>query len=474
MKIELDSHDEFDQERLFLCQLITNTDLFKEVSPSFNPDLLSSEYTRIVGKWIHHHFKKTQTAPGKDLQTIFNRRSKEIRDKDVVKNISLLLKSLSKDWARYKITNVHYSSEEIITYLEEQNARKLQEDIADAIDRNDFKKVPSLALGYRKVQPVYAKGESVFSNPEKYIKAFNKDNMSLFSLQGDLGKLVGPFRRGEFSAIAARTKAGKTYFKWYIARRAASAGLKGVFFNLEVSENMFNRRIWQDFSGMPKVTKRVRLPFFDENGDIDYKYEERKGPGELSSVEFSKKLRNYQSLYSPGNIYPITYPRGVATLADMRNDVRRLWEYEGYMADFIVLDYMDIIRYDGPLRDQYEIENALWRDTAAWASEDNIAIVSSTQGNMESFDGKTFTAKGIGGVYKKLSHPDKILALYSGELDENQSIIRIKRLFDRDHGPSSAECVVLHGFDIGRFYMGSRMADNVGNLEKKRQKRGRS
>lgn len=473
MHIEIDDHSEFDQERLFLCQLITNTDLLKEVFPQFDPDLLSSEYSTIVGKWIKQHFKETQSAPGKDLQTIFSRRSGEIRDKEVVKNISILLKSLSSDWSKYKIVNKEYNAKEIINYLDEQNARRLHDEIEDSIDRGDFKRVPQLAMGYQKIQIVSSIGESIFSGGEKYVEAFQESNQRLFSLQGALGKVVGPFRRGELSAIAARTKGGKTYLKWYCARRAASQGLKGVYFNLEVNKNMFNRRVWQDLSGSPKKDKKVRLGFFDEDGDIDYRYEDRKGPSNMSSEEFEKKIKKYKALYKHGDIWPITYPRGKASLTDMRNDVKRLWEYHGYQTDFVVVDYADIIRYDGFMKDKHEIENAIWQETASWAAEDNIAVLTSTQGNLDSFDGKNFSAKGVGGVYKKLSHVDKLIALYSGDLDEDQGVVRVKRLFDRDMGPSGKECVVIQGFDIGRFYVDSRFAEEVGNIESGKKKRGR-
>lgn len=471
MKIEINEHSEYDQERLFLCQLITNTAMLKAVFQQFNPDLLSSEYSRILGKWIIQHFKETQQAPGKDLQTIFSRRSGEITDKDVVKNISILLKSLSEDWSKYRIVNIDYNVNALIAYLDEQNARQLSEDIESAVSIGDWKRVPLLASGYKKIQTTSAVGNSVFHNPEKYVEAFNEDNQKLFKLQGALGQTVGWFRRGEMSAVAARTKGGKSYFKWYCARRAAAAGLKVVYFNLEINEKMFYRRVWQDFAAIPKYDKEVRIGFFDEDNEIDYRYEHRKGPGSMSGEDFKKKAGVYRNLYKNGDIRVFTYPRGKVTIQDMRNDVKRLWEYQGFQADEIIGDYMDIIKPDTHHKDKFEMENATWESAAAWAAEDNIGFLSSTQGNLDAFDGKSFGAKGIGGVYKKLSHPDKLIAMFSGELDEEQSVIRVKRLYDRDSGPSSDECVVITGMDIGRFYIDSKMAKDVGNLEAAKKKR---
>jgi len=472
MKIEINDYDEFDQERLFLCQLITNTGMLKEVFNQFDPNLLSSEYSQIIGKWIKQHFKETQSAPGKDLQTIFSRRSGEIRDKDVVKNISILLGSLSEDWEKYKIVNIDYNAKAFINFMDEQNARRLGEDVTDAIDIGDFKRVHELASGYQKIQVVSSIGESIFDNPSKYVDAFHEEDQRLFKLQGALGSTVGWFRRGEFSAIVARTKGGKSYFKWYCARRGASAGLKGIYFNLEINHKMFDRRVWQDLTASPKYDKEVKIGFFDEDNDIDYKYENRKGPSGKNETDFKKKIHQFKNLYRQGDVYPITYPRGKATLTDMRNDTKRLWEYHGYQADYVIIDYMDEIKPDTHHKDKFEIENAIWQSTAAWAAEDNIGIISSTQGNLDSFDGKSFGAKGVGGVYKKLSHPDKLVAMFSGELDEEQSVVRIKRLYDRDSGPSSKVCVVITGMDIGRFYIDSRMAEEVGNLETGKRKRG--
>ena len=61
------------------------------------------------------------------------------------------MKSLSADWSKYRIVNKDYNAKEIINYLDEQNARRLQEDIEDAIERGDFKKVPQLAINYKKI-----------------------------------------------------------------------------------------------------------------------------------------------------------------------------------------------------------------------------------------------------------------------------------------------------------------------------------
>ena len=67
MEIERDDLSSYDQERTFLGQLITNTEILKKVYPVLDPEVMSNEYIVQQGKAMSVDSKQKRQRPIQDM-----------------------------------------------------------------------------------------------------------------------------------------------------------------------------------------------------------------------------------------------------------------------------------------------------------------------------------------------------------------------------------------------------------------------
>ena len=459
MNIERDDASEYDQERVFLSQMITNTELLHEVRSILDPELFANDYSQILARWIIRYYDQHNKSPREDMETLFIENRETIRDKDVRKNISILLKRLSKDWEKYDGLNPEYTGKQITKHLRRQSIYKLAEDIVADVDIGDLSAAESRVANYGRIEPLKEGFVNIFKDSEKIHDAFHDEKETLFTLKGDLGKAVGPIYRGELMRLIAPTKAGKTWFKLMCGTDAGLKNLKTVIFNLEVTENMYLRRAFQGLLGAPNRDGIVKLPYLDGHV-LKWKEVKRERP-EFTHGFIQEKQRKWNLLLKEGGIYLRTFPRGKCTFPDIENELNILRRTEGVDPDLIIVDYADILRSGRRFTGKQDEENFVWESLAALAVERNAAVITSTQGNRQSFDGKTYGVEGLGGYYDKLSHAGKIFSLIVGEEERRKGLCRVQYWYERGDQGDFREVTVLTGFSIGRMYLDSIFSDNL-------------
>ena len=104
MNIQVDDCSEFDEENVYILQLITNTSLLTYCRGILDPRLASNKYTEHVLRWVMHYYDLTGKAPQKDITSLYLENKDKI-DKDEAENIQILLSNLDGN-ADYSVNNV--------------------------------------------------------------------------------------------------------------------------------------------------------------------------------------------------------------------------------------------------------------------------------------------------------------------------------------------------------------------------------
>lgn len=142
----------------------------------------------------------------------------------------------------------------------------------------------------------------------------------------DLDNKLGRFRPGELIIMAGRPGQGKTIFALNVATHNAEQGRRGLFFSLEMSEEILVAR---QLAGLSGVSVR-------EMDDV------------LSDTKWHK-LQTAKSEFLAKNLPLDIDDTPAVKLSDMRRKARKMKRTTGL--DFIVVDYLQIMGNDLALRD---------------------------------------------------------------------------------------------------------------------------
>jgi replicative DNA helicase len=453
LNIERDTGKNYDEERLYLFQLLTNTDLLRSCRDILRPELASNKYTEHLLRWLLEYYDVTGVAPGKDTTSLFVKH-KDNLDEDVANNVQKILENLSGNEANYAINNVPHNAKNIEKYFNWRALSELEKSLKEANKGKDVEYALQLLQKFKRVEKTECGVYDPFTDHKQTAESFNLEEDRLIKFPGALGNVIGWFLRGDLIGFMAHQKAGKTWLSIFLSSFVIDSGFKVLYFNLEVTEKQFQRRIWQNLNAMPKEAGiKVKLPHFTDDGDIEWDETITKDEDLIVDEESIKKRAESLKLQKRGRIKVVTMKRGSATLSKIQSKTAQLEKELGFVPDLIVIDNFDVVQ----IKDAEE-EEKLWMHAAGWAQEENYCILTPTQGNRDSYK-KKGGIKALGGSYRKCSHVGKMFMLTMSEDEKMNCFCRVKLLegIDRDDGPAEGgEAVVLHALGLGMWHVDSR------------------
>ena len=146
--------------------------------------------------------------------------------------------------------------------------------------------------------------------------------------------MTGGFGRGELTLVAARPGVGKTSFAMEVTRRlSADAARRIVVFALDITRENFSKRLLSQISGV----------------DLD-----RTSASSLGELQW-EKLREAAAIIGKSSVFIDDTPR--LTPAFILERCRNLISQEGRI-DLVIVDYLQLLRVDGPKSESREKELA--------------------------------------------------------------------------------------------------------------------
>jgi len=468
---ERDDGSQFDEERLFIYQLIVNDNLLSNCRSILKPELASNKYAEYLFKWIIEYYDTTGKAPGKDITSIFVKYKDEI-DEDEAKNIQTLLENIDEDSENFKVNNTQHNSENIINYFNWRAFSEMNEEMKKAVKNKDLKYAEEILTKFKRVEKTECDVYDPFINHEETSDSFNFEEERLFKLPGVLGYILGWWLRGDLVGLVAGSKAGKSWFAIFVQAFCLSLGLNILYFNLEIAKRQFTRRTWQSINTMPKEPGTYKLPHFEDDGSIYYDEIEIKDEQMITDSERIKKRAHALRLQNRGRIKTVTFPRGTATVSMLKTKTQQLEKELNFVPDVIIVDNPDVMKHRsaGGYSNENKDEEQTWVDLAGWAQELDVCVFAPTQGNRDAYNGKKFGIGGLGGSYKKIPNVGKMIMLSMGEKEKAACYSRVKLFegIERDDGTeNTSEAVVLHALGLGLWYIDSKFLNEteIGRFE---------
>ena len=453
------------EERQILIYMITSTPFLRQLHGIAKPQLFQSNYSRIISTWIWDYWSNIEKSPGKDIQDLYVRNRSQIPEEEDLELVSDFLQNLSNEHKNQELNNVTYAVQNAVNYFKLRSLEHLKDKIENCIIDKTPQIGEKIIAEYTRVEKPHGSGIDLFRDANDIISAFDNEEEYLFSYPGELGKIIGPFMRGDFLGILGAMKRGKSFWLWYTARRAALMGLKSIFFSLEMTKNEILRRGWQSFVGEPRKGGVIKIPEFVESSgglwEINHRSQNYKG---VDPSQIKEQQKKYRKELRTEELRVELYPSYSTALNDIQNCLYNLEYYDKFVPDVIVVDYADILlpEMKGDYRHQL---NQIWAKLRGWAQERNCMVATGSQSSKKGLE-KDSKAGDVAEDVRKLGHVTKMFSLNQTDKEMQDGVLRVESLMNRDYRTSKEQVVVLECREISRIYLDSRLKKDVLEYQK--------
>jgi hypothetical protein len=483
-------------ERRIVTGLIVSTEYIHQIRKNWNTEFLGSKTAKQIANWCIEFYDEYHTAPGKEIESIYFRKSKGLKDPEV-KDIEAILESLSGEYERQEKFNVDYLLDQTKQYLDERAIRDFIDDVKASLESGNITEAKKSAYGFKPAVDLDAK-ELDLSKDEILLrleKAFATTSQPVVRYPRQLGEMLNSqLVRGGFIAFMGPEKRGKTWILLDIARRASEQKANVAFFQAgDMSEEQWLMRMsilqagksnLEKYSG--KMYEPVRDCIKNQLDTCDLKERESsfgpfEGKGEQylreqitreELIEAAKDNRDYKPCYNCDKYWkqklgavwlqlidtghPLsigeakkvmknffidrgrnfklsTHTSGSLTVSEM-NSILDLWERrDGFVPDIILVDFADILASEFKGEFRHQ-ENDKWMKLRGLSQKRHALVITATWTDSASYTKDTLSLDNFSEDKRKYGH---VTAMYGLNQDpkgreKKLGIMRINQIVVRE------------------------------------------
>ncbi len=357
-------------QKLFLEIMLENPEIYVRVQNIYNPENFHKSI-KSAAKFIKEHSTKFGSLPTHT----------QIR---AVTGVGL--QSVPE------LTKNHYDwfMEEFEAFTKKHELERAILAAADMIERGEFDPVEKLIKDAVQISLTKDMGTDYFSDPRARLMKIKSNNGQVSTGWPTLDKrLFGGMNRGELNIFAGGSGSGKSLFMQNIAINWIQQGLSGIYLTLELSEELCAMRMDSMIAGI--ATKEI----FKDLDDLEVKVK-----------IFGKKSGNLRIKYMPAQ----------SNVNQIRAYLKELEVQTGKRADFIMVDYLDLIMpvsakvspSDLFVKDKYVSE-----ELRNLAKEFNILLITASQLNRSAVEEIEFDHSHISGGISKINTADNVFGIFT-------------------------------------------------------------
>lgn len=450
-------------ERRILSWMIASDVIFQHVHTTYDsPRLFESSFARTVATWIHGWATtEPDRAPGTAIQDLYSTHAKSIHDEEDTKAIALFLGNLSKDWTSSVPTSDAWAREQADKYFRLQRCRKALELANRAAEAGDVEAAEGALLSFSRPLGSEFETYDLFRDPEVIEDAYTNSDEVLFHLPGALGELTGPIVAGDFLAILAPQKRGKSYMVDLMAICAVRQGVDVLLVDLELTKRQKARRLWGHYVGRPhpKDAGIIAIPYFGDRGDICY--QEKSFQGAYTSAEDVARTQKGGLRLNNGATIQWMHPanQGI-TVRQLKHLVRE--KRKGKDRPFLlIVDSPDYLAPEHQKKEHRLMLGDIWGALRGVSREfERCAVVGPSHTGRQTSKGEGSDAD-VSESIQKLQHVTKTIFLNRTKAEAEAGIIRCSSETLRDGPTRNDQVVVLQNLTINRPYLDSRWLREV-------------
>lgn len=500
------------EEKILTC-LITSDEYCRIVIPILKFDYFQVDYIKKIVKWCVEYFGIYEKAPNLALQDIYEFEKVNLNESEL-DLIAIFLNKLSVTYREQEKLNLEYFLDKTKKYFKKRMIRSIAERIIVHTDRDQVEEAEDELTGYIKVMPDVSKWISLYGDKDFRRSVLSPERQlskELFKFPGQLGELLGMFKRGQSVCVLGVFKKGKSWMLQEFATVSSKERCKVAYVSLEMDETEVGERFFKEEMSAPLFDQDILYPMFDcrRNQEVTCSLPFRTNSVRLNMNAESEllKLYNryreyipcihcrtpkqpdyipavwYQSIYRQGitlpdidkkldsivrmygdNIYLITYPMYSVGLKRVETDVNKLEYEKGITIDVLLIDYPNLLAPDNKQLSKVERVDETWKNMKRIASSRRCLVVGPHQSTRVGTKKKSLEEEDISGFIEILGHVDKTISVNQSDQEKERGIARVGVLGSRDRKFSKIQqAMILQNLDVGQVVLDSELV-----IEKKK------
>ncbi len=449
-------------ERKVLTAMIVSKQVLSRIVPFWTKDgLFKSKYSNIIGGWCVKYFDRYGDAPGKEIETSYNRWVSTKRpDSGDLKLVERFLSVLSDEYGfsesgiKSDVT-LDLASELFNRVKAERLAAEIESDVSHGKSLETVKKIQT----FKPVELGLNTTINVMQDKDVLKEAFEVKEESIIKFHGALGEFFGnTFEPEGFVAFMAPEKSTKSFWLQEIAYLGMVQRKRVAFFEAgDMTRRQRMRRFAIRASGRPKRAKTIRYPIHlepSEDNDIaEAVFEEREFKKALdwkTAWKAMEKVMHSKVKSSEPYLKLACYPNGSLSVKGIELQLE-LWQNEGWIPDMIVVDYADILASMQTQDENREQINKTWKGLRGLSQAQHALVVTATQSSAKGYSAKILTRKEFSDDKRKMAHCTAMIGINISSEEKENSQGRLNYVVLRDDEFVVTKCVHYAGcLDIGR------------------------
>lgn len=359
-----------DLQRLYLQMFLHDAESFVRVQNIFDPDLFDRGL-RQTATFVKDHVEKYRTLP-----TLDQVRATTNQNFDALEKIDP--------------GHVEWLLDEFEQFTRHKALEKAILESADLLEKGQYADVETKIKTAVQIGLTKDMGTDYFADPMARLMRIKESNGQCSTGWPALDrKLFGGFNRGELNIFAGGSGSGKSLFMQNIALNWALAGFNGIYFTLELSEELCSMRLDSMLTDVPskEIFKRIE--------DV-----------ELKVRMMSKKSGNLQVKYMPAG----------STANDFRAYIKEYTTRTQIKPDFICMDYLDLCFPNNKKVDPGNLfvkDKFVAEELRNLSKETNCLFVTASQLNRASVEEVEFDHSHIAGGISKINTADNVIGIFT-------------------------------------------------------------
>jgi replicative DNA helicase len=416
------------------------------------PHLFSAHIYREIIQRVYDYIDQYKRPPGDHLPDLLE--DELSSDKPSAKLYLELLEAVHE--MRGKV-NEEYALNQLEAFVRKQTLKSSIIRASEAIADDDLDRAEEdLNAGMKTRLSVFAPGMTLAQGLNVSLSGQVRKDIIPTGIVGLDKANFGP-ARGELHLFIGPPKVGKSWWLVHMTKQFLVHRMKVAVVTLELSEAAWCQRLIQCLFSLPRHKAKIpvtRLRVDDLGRLLRFEREtitERMSLDDSGArVYLEKKLMRF---YTRDNVVIKQFPAGMLTVRGLINYLDMLERAQGFIPDFLVIDYPDYMVIDPK---NYRLEaGALYNDLRGMAVSHNIGVVVASKSNREGAKARLVSETHAGEDFSRVFTADSILT-YSQTNDEKK--LGLARLFASNTRVADRDGFVLllsQAYQIGQFALDS-------------------
>ena len=362
---------EIEKQKLLVGYLLSDHDLFATCNSIVRPSYFDPSVKRVI-KFSQEYFEKYKALPSLDV----------IKSET---GVGFEKRNLTK-------AEVKYASDQVEQFCKNQAMAEVILGAPKLLQEGDFGKIEMNMKAAVGVSLNRDLGTDYFSNPEARLKKLLDSSRLISTGWRDVDEILGGgVGRQELLLFGANSGVGKSVAMLNLAANLLSQGLNGIYFTLELSEEVVAKRLDSMLTGIGQndIFKNIHKIAHD--------------------IEEAKSLM--------GKFYVKRFPESSTNANHLRSYIKEFESVHGFLPDFIVVDYLDLMttNHKIPLDNLFIKDKYVAEEARALGHDFDCLVISASQLGRAALEADHVHQGHIQGGISKVNTCDNFIAIVQTE-----------------------------------------------------------